>query len=175
MNTVLKSIIMRFLLLANFFSSIVISFAIDCDIPGSCYDNIVIDASDEPNLDNCIQYCRDLNECSWYTYEPESLICGAFKSCDHISNQSCSSCLSGEVECPLSSECDIQGKCEGKVANIIHSPNSRECHLACQANANCRWYTFHNRICQLLKTNDVIDETCQNCRCGKKECNPGNI
>jgi hypothetical protein len=145
--------------------------SVDCHVSGACVEeSTAIANSNQHKEDDCIKFCRETEGCKWYTFNKEDGNCEAFETCKKIANKDCPTCLSGQVECPLKSECNINGKCEGTVFNIGHANNSRACHKECKHESECHWYTYAEDICVLLKTYDELNEDCNNCVCGKKEC-----
>jgi hypothetical protein len=90
-------------------SSAVVS-AQQCFIPGECTNSLLVGATYPETSKECLEDCKNLEQCHWFTFKSNGPQCELFKTCTDISVETCDDCLSGEVSCVVN-ECGIQGLC----------------------------------------------------------------
>jgi len=88
-----------------------------CTIRGECdsqEDNMIEAFPQVASVEDCHDLCRDVTECSHYTYFSEShlsQLCLLFSSCENL-YEGCEDCLTGARECTICSfENTINGEC----------------------------------------------------------------
>ncbi len=59
----------------------------------------------------CVDLCQNTDGCEFYTYDHKDSFCSAYSNCP-ILDQDCTTCTSGENECPLLL-CSVTGGCTG--------------------------------------------------------------
>ncbi len=60
--------------------------------------------ADQPDPASCHQQCIDTDGCFFFTHYAEDLTCLSFQDCVTFSNDTCSDCVSGDVDCPVQGE-----------------------------------------------------------------------
>ena len=62
------------------------------------------------NFYRCHNKCFHTPSCNWFTSFGEGGICNLYETCAFINEDTCPTCVSGEVECPI---CGLEGICQG--------------------------------------------------------------
>ena len=101
-------------------------------------------------------HCVSNNECQWTSFDFDFQYCTLLSSCpkvdvDHDRLQS----ISSRTDCPLEIPCNVSGRCEGSVHKIQMTKN--QCHLTCQQNDECNWYSFGGNVCIMFSTCINVD------------------
>jgi len=116
----------------------------------------------------CSTMCKEsTDECNWYTFDFENELCLLFKTCDL---QSCTSCVTGEVDCPVPEvplvpyppECEYTGQ-------TLPYPDSCRKYYECLADGT--WMTFD---CCPGVYDHSSNSTCVSEEVGSGLCNDGN-
>ena len=70
--------------------------------------------STETDYNGCLNFCKSLNNCSFFTHYAELDHCLAFVDCPTF-NPDCENCYSGQRECKAEDglRCDVPGECHG--------------------------------------------------------------
>ena len=82
-----------------------------CDIRGQCINSDLVGIRQARNSQECLAHCQNKDNCKWYTFEPLKDLCELFQFCTELDEETCPSCLSGQVECEFA-RCGIQGLCQ---------------------------------------------------------------
>ena len=124
----------------------------------------------ENSYNECLSYCHNDPVCTCFTYNSQNKECFEFSECQGL-DQSCSDCYSGESDCPIDGECNIQGLCNGQMVDYGDTPTEEDCLFQCKENPSCQYYAYEGDFdyCTLLEDCPTI-YTCQNCRSGKRNC-----
>ena len=77
----------------------------ECDVLGQCLA-VPVGTNVESNQDDCLQDCKDLDGCEWYTFDTSSGVCLLFADCPNI-DESCGTCISGEDDCESSGTTEL--------------------------------------------------------------------
>ena len=89
---------------------------LQCFLPGECTNGILLAAQTTANEYECLDFCKSLANCTWFTFYPESNACFLYENCESIDEALCSECLSGQKECSAPEPtCWVQGYCHGHV------------------------------------------------------------
>ena len=68
-----------------------------CFTKGGCQDGIEISKSLTLGENSCVNFCRNVDGCNWFTYNTKSNICSALSTCPQVVTEECTECLSGQV------------------------------------------------------------------------------
>ena len=74
----------------------------------------------------CHNQCYNTPGCNWYTSYGEGAICNLYATCDSIDDTFCSTCVTGEVSCPI---CGLEGICEGTAIHFEVVTSQPECEV----------------------------------------------
>ena len=126
--------------------------------------------------DDCILKCRGTQQCEYYTHNADKKFCYLFDGCQNTSISNCENCVTGFKECPLSSECDTKGRCEGILLMDFIEASGVSCLERCKNydtnDGYCGWYTYQSdlQMCFIFDDCLQLDQTCQTCTSGRKYC-----
>ncbi len=68
-----------------------------CFSKGECQEGIEISQSLTLGENSCLNFCRNVDGCNWFTYNTKSNICSALSSCPQVVTEECPECLCGQV------------------------------------------------------------------------------
>jgi hypothetical protein len=68
-----------------------------CFETGACSNSYHVDGDSKPNKNDCLQYCKESQSCSWFTYYPSFEYCQLFANCSTLEVELCPTCVSGQV------------------------------------------------------------------------------
>ena len=92
----------------------------------------------------CHNKCYNTPDCNWYTSYGEGAICNLYADCDNIDDTSCSTCVTGEVTCPI---CGLEGICEGTAIHFEVVASQTECENLCvERPDNCAFYSYDGGV-----------------------------
>ncbi len=77
-----------------------ISFAeIDpvCFNKGKCQSSLLITEAVTLGENSCLNFCRKVEGCKWFTYNSKNNLCLALSTCSQVDAEGCPDCLSGQV------------------------------------------------------------------------------
>ena len=151
-----------------------------CYEPGKCIQSNLLKVEPVQDQDDCILKCRGEQKCEYFTYRSDRKFCYLFDGCQKTDVSVCGTCLTGFRECPLSSECNAEGRCEGILINDYLETTANACLQRCKTyeenDSYCGWFTFQIdlELCLLYDDCLQLDKSCKTCISGKKECQPIN-
>ena len=71
-----------------------------CNITGICINSEIIEVlNDVVDYDECLQECKQISDCQWFSYYPNGLLCEIFKNCVEIDPEICQTCVTSEKTC----------------------------------------------------------------------------
>ena len=77
-----------------------LSNAQQCNITGICLNSEVIEViNDILAYEECLQECKQSQECQWLSFYPDGLLCELFKDCPEIDETVCHNCITSEKTC----------------------------------------------------------------------------
>ena len=118
---------------------------------------------------------QSFEECTQFTYYGSVGSCYTWETCSSVSTDSCpgGDCFSGDADCLI---CSMPGLCNGVQEGFAMELSEADCDRACQANANCEWYSYDASMqyCSLTSNCETI-QTCEEDSCvyGQKGCLAG--
>ena len=120
---------------------------------------------------DCLEFCKTIDGCEWYSFDPSDGLCSAFSACPSLDIDGCAGCVTGEDDCD-SYQCFVPGECLGNLIEHADVEGEVECLDTCKATEGCEWFTFLGDpgICLLYETCDVLEQGCQNCVSGENDC-----
>ena len=77
-----------------------ISLASECWVHGRC-KGYLVDLNGAASQEKCLEHCKDLPNCKWFTYDQAQKYCATYSQCTNL-DESCTTCVSGEQKCPVS-------------------------------------------------------------------------
>ena len=89
-----------------------------CFKNGECQSGHLLRKSTTLGKTACLNFCKRVEGCLWFTYHPTNMMCLAFSNCnDGISStDQCPDCLSGEASCESQiKNCWSKGTCSGRL------------------------------------------------------------
>jgi len=92
-------------------------------------------------------------------------------TCTEINDDTCNTCTSGEVGCPLL--CGATGLCQGIVIHFEDASSTYNCQETCTSFSGCNFYSYDpaTKECFLFETCPTVDDTsCQGCISGTPGC-----
>ena len=109
------------------------------------------------NVSVCMAHCISNDECQWTSFYYKIDFCILLSSCptidvdhDHLQKS-----ISSRTNCPLEIPCNISGRCEGPVHK--YQITKHQCHLTCEENDLCNWYSFGENVCIMFSTCINVD------------------
>ncbi len=69
-----------------------------CFAKGVCRNGLLIAESITLGENSCLNFCRKVKDCSWFTYNSKNNFCMALSTCSEVSAEGCLDCLSGQVK-----------------------------------------------------------------------------
>jgi len=135
-----------------------------------------------PNVEtpeDCQTYCYNSNQCLAFTWVSSNVsmfhnLCALFHSTDQ--EVPCTDCVSGPSKCV----CSFQGECtmleDNAIGSYLNIPDEISCQDICIEETGCNYYTYFSdgyqlqHLCLTFSTCEEIDETCQGCVTGPKQC-----
>lgn len=135
------------------------------EIVGTFYDGHAVYSYNE-----CLAYCNNSTYCLCFTYNEMRDECIEFSYCEGL-DITCSSCYSGERNCPVELLCNIDGLCNGRLVDYGLVASETECSSQCELNAACEFYAYRedDGTCALLEDCSEI-QFCPTCHSGQKGC-----
>lgn len=166
---------MKLLLFLFFFSQYLIADSSDqhCFVPGHCINSFLLHHTHEKDDVNCLQQCQKVENCEWFSYDPDFSVCLLFQNCSELSLDNCAGCTSGENECK-SIFCWVSGECQGEYQDYDYSKTQEQCLKLCKDTMGCNWFTFDQGVCFLYENCPHINENCTTCISGQVECENNN-
>ena len=82
-----------------------------CYVPGECIGQLVGSFQSYDRYE-CLSVCSNVRDCTWFSSNGENGFCGLFETCEEVSTENCSQCVSGESNCEVL-RCGIVGECKG--------------------------------------------------------------
>ena len=81
-----------------------------CEESGECVDSIFLGSVPANNSVDCLNKCRNNNDCSFGLFRPDSNLnlCLLFQTCTRLETELCPNCLTSSTEC---AQCDVPGLC----------------------------------------------------------------
>ncbi len=145
-----------------------------CKVPGECFEGDFNDETLAASYTQCLIYCQDDRDCTFFTYYTDTTICITFSSCPEITDDDCNDCLTGEVDCPLDPTCNEPGECvDADFVGSTATEDADECLEECQDDRDCFWFEFDSsdNVCVLFENCPEIDDRdCDTCVVGEREC-----
>ena len=90
-----------------------------CYEDGECLYSNLIDVTYPSSAEECLQHCRRTDRCQWFTFKTHGgSFCELFESCEYLSDNECTNCVTGQVTCP-DQQCNILGRCEVIFKSLI--------------------------------------------------------
>ena len=83
----------------------------DCFVPGECTQSSLISIKETDNVAICLDFCKDNEDCNWFTFVPYASVCELLADCGELDDTNCKDCISGQRECEAP-KCDIPGLCQ---------------------------------------------------------------
>merc|ERR1712241_979096 len=151
----------------------------ECYVFGQC-EEYSVNFEKIDNAEACHKFCGKNDDCKWWTWEPDNLLCSLFANCTdpkqstgHPNAGPCSDCISGQQACP-GRECHSPNKCQGHLVDTFETGHLEDCINMCKDTAACEWYTYDKRDdhCILYKDCETLI-SCDTCATGKKYCSNG--
>ena len=135
----------------------------NCNIRGQCINAQISHLVTVSSQMACLQRCLSFDDCKWYTFHmnEDEMNCELFRTCESITSNGCSNCVSGQNTCPTEN-CQTVGFCLGTVIARDDYVTSRgSCNSECQKEPGCKYYSYSkgNRDCFLFENCPSIDET----------------
>merc|ERR1711934_434168 len=154
----------------------------ECYVFGQC-EEYSVNFEKITSAESCHKFCGKNDDCKWWTWEHENLLCSLFANCTdpkqstgHPNAGACSDCISGQQACP-GREFHSADKCQGHVVQGEISNKAthlEDCINICKDTVDCEYYTYDkkNDHCVIFKDcNSTI--SCDTCATGKKYCSNG--
>ncbi len=88
-----------------------------CYVPGFCTNSTVIGYAQADIPRQCLTACQDYQGCHWFSFKPEDELCLFLDDCQHLEQDNCQDCVSGQAECPVL-QCDVSGLCIVRLFNF---------------------------------------------------------
>ena len=89
-----------------------------CFVPGECIFSQNFDILAAKEEIQCLELCQNNDNCTWFTFYPETNICQLFDSCGSIDDKKCPLCKTGQKECSIPDPvCWVEGLCLGNVTH----------------------------------------------------------
>ncbi len=124
-------------------------------------------------MTDCADECDSTAGCTDYSFCGN--VCWLFSSCTERNTDE--GCFTSAVDCPLEPVCYEAGECmgTGQIANIeIQSVD--HCHMTCEDEANCAWFTYHPPAgeelgrCSMWTDCDISASFCPTCNTSEVSC-----
>ncbi len=137
-----------------FFSLVLLCFATlgldgrstdSCHLKGICVGGNFFEGTAQEDYKESLVCCWENAECSWFTFDSDGGLCMLDESCPEINAGDCSTCFSGERDCPsYPGSCDVSGSCSGALIGLDDGTEFLEqCQELCFNKQKCEWYTFY--------------------------------
>ena len=127
-----------------------------CFKKGTCQNGHLLDHYKADNLSLCMANCVSNDECQWTSFDFDFHYCTLFSSCPTVDvDPNRLQSISSRTDCPLEIPCNVPGRCEGSVLKI--QITKHQCHLTCQQNDACNWYSFGENVCIMFSTCINVD------------------
>ena len=86
-------------------------------ITGQCTDSFHLATSKTADEYECLQKCKDLADCKWFTFYRSLGLCESWKNCVTIDAEGCEDCTLGQRECkfPKPPLCYVPGNTFAKI------------------------------------------------------------
>ena len=81
---------------------------------GACLQSVMVNEIGVYGPFECEDFCRNLPDCTWFTYYSDLELCTALTECVKLSG-SVGNPISGQIKCLGEPQCNINGRCTGKV------------------------------------------------------------
>ena len=81
---------------------------------GACLQSVMVNEIGVYGPSECEDFCRNLPDCTWFTYYSDLELCTALTECVKLSG-SVGNPISGQIKCLGEPQCNINGRCTGKV------------------------------------------------------------
>ena len=119
----------------------------------------------------CEDFCRNLPDCTWFTYYSDLELCTALTECVLLSG-SVGNSISGQIKCLGEPQCNINGRCTGVLLGVSNIETPEDCQIVCQNDPKCKWYTHDssNKGCFTFEDCAAINEDCGTCVSGEFNC-----
>ena len=166
---------------------------IGCFISGECTNSPFIDYTDTDDAQGCLEFCQSFLNCNQFTHYSDTKGCFAFYNCAQLSDEGCTTCISGDVTCPdlryyddyytreiivenkssIPHRCYLPGRCEGVVLEYIADVfTPSDCLNLCKGNSDCVWWNYDDldNTCILSSECFFVDSNCEGCIYGQQNC-----
>ncbi len=93
-----------------------------CFIKGECQLGRLLRKSTTLGKTACLNFCKRVEGCLWFTYHPSDMMCLTFSYCKGgiSSTSQCLDCLSGESSCISQiKNCWSKGTCSGELLLLV--------------------------------------------------------
>ena len=96
------------------------SVPIGCYVDGECADSTSLGVAASNTTQDCYAICANTASCNAFTQYNEDQLCLTFEECATFSADTCTECVSGDLEGCDPLQCHVEGKCSGN-ATTVHS------------------------------------------------------
>ena len=149
-----------------------------CFVSGRCTQSVSVGIDFTDSTEDCLNQCKANSECAWFSFDPSMKSCILLSECNTLDTSNygmgCSRCISGEKDCEAENngKCWIPGRCKGVMIGLEKTCSQKDCLGACQANANCNFFTYDARtqFCEMLSSCTSVDNSCLTCVVGEDQC-----
>ena len=140
-----------------------------CYVPGECIGQLVGSFQSYDRYE-CLSVCSNVRDCTWFSSNGENGFCGLFETCEEVSTENCSQCVSGEYNCEVL-RCGIIGECKGNFITEDNRATEHLCQDFCTSYTGCSFYTYHKNtnLCLLFEDCPEVNN-CQSCVSGQPGC-----
>ncbi len=93
-----------------------------CFVKGECQLGRLLRKSSTLGKTACLNFCKRVEGCLWFTYYPSNMICLTFSYCNGgiSSTSQCPDCLSGKASCESQiKNCWSKGTCSGEFLLMV--------------------------------------------------------
>ena len=133
-----NKMILKLIVLAIFYISVIFGQATDCHIPGDI-NGIIIGSEDVVDYHHCLKKCKDDTYCQYFTYYDYIKACAHFLNATSI-DRTCTTCFSGSRDCEIPEPiCDVPGRCIGELVQLIPTSSEGQCLGYCKEEWQCEW------------------------------------
>ncbi len=143
---------------------------IGCFVEGECYRSLYLDEEATEDEYACLDFCKGVDGCLYFTYFFDTSACVAFANCEELVEDCGDGCVSGDSVCE-SLVCFEPGQCLGTFVGTAVAADADDCLRQCQAAEDCLWFSFDASDGLCLQTRDcpTVDD-CDTCVHGQVEC-----
>ena len=122
---------MALALVTIFFLRLVSGQFEDCWTQGACLESVLIDQIKSEDTLTCLEFCNGLENCAWFTQYRDKGLCTALSECAKLTQVPHTE--SGQKNCGPNPQCNIQGRCTGKLVQVSQTETFDSCGVICQS------------------------------------------